>query len=45
MKEFQKKEIYYAKEVAIRIGVRYKVINKTSDVNETLEFITSIINK
>jgi len=44
IKEFQEKEIYYAEEVAKRIGVTCKIINKISGNDEMLKFLNSILS-
>lgn len=45
IKEFQEKEIKYAKEVAKRIGISYRIINAMHEGNEMLDFIHSILDE
>lgn len=44
LKEFQKEEISYAKEIAKDIGVKCKIINTKSNANEILTFINNAIS-
>lgn len=44
IKEFQEREISYAKEVAKQIGVRCEIVNVKSEINEILKNFGSILN-
>ncbi len=44
IKELQEREINYAHEVAKRIGVMCKIINASSDFDEMLLFVDTILN-
>lgn len=45
IKEFQEKEIHYAKEVAKRMDIRCKIINATDEQEEMFSFVKSILDE
>ncbi|KOA18319.1 adenylate kinase [Clostridium homopropionicum DSM 5847] len=45
IKKFQEKEICYAKEVAESIGIKCKIVNVNSDIDQLVIFINDILNK